>query len=175
MAEHISIERFLELSASFPIVDVRAPSEYADGHIPGAVNIPLFSDQERKEVGTAYKQINKEAAMYLGHMYYSGESVERDLARANAYYRRGAEAGDVRTRSTYLRFLLDDDAVDFASPEAVSWLVDVAAGDAGASAAPRKQRMMNLHLGSRRWRRVRPVSNSKSGGMVLSGTVAKRF
>jgi len=66
MAEHIPIDRFMALSSTIPMVDVRAPAEYADGHIPGAVNIPLFSDQERREVGRAYKQINKEAAMYLG-------------------------------------------------------------------------------------------------------------
>jgi len=66
MAEHINIESFLSHSASFPVIDVRAPSEYLQGHIPGALNIPLFSDHERKVVGTAYKQINKEAAMYAG-------------------------------------------------------------------------------------------------------------
>ena len=66
MADTVQIEQFLELSASFPVIDVRAPVEYLQGHIPGALNIPLFDDQERKEVGTAYKQSNKEAAMYLG-------------------------------------------------------------------------------------------------------------
>lgn len=66
MAEVVNIEQFLTLSASYPVIDVRAPSEYEQGHIPGALNIPLFSDEERKVVGTAYKQINKEAAMYKG-------------------------------------------------------------------------------------------------------------
>ena len=66
MAESIQIEQFLSLSASHPVIDVRSPSEFSQGHIPGALNIPLFDDQERKVVGTAYKQVNKEAAMYLG-------------------------------------------------------------------------------------------------------------
>jgi tRNA 2-selenouridine synthase len=66
MAESIQIEQFLTLSATHPVIDVRSPSEFSRGHIPGARNIPLFNDQERKEVGTAYKQVNKEAAMYLG-------------------------------------------------------------------------------------------------------------
>ncbi len=66
MAEVIQIEQFLSLSAKFPVIDVRAPSEFSQGHIPGAFNIPLFSDEERKVVGTAYKQVNKEAAMYKG-------------------------------------------------------------------------------------------------------------
>jgi tRNA 2-selenouridine synthase len=66
MAELITIESFIALSARFPVVDVRAPKEHEQGHIPGAVNIPLFDDRERKVVGTAYKQVNREAAMYAG-------------------------------------------------------------------------------------------------------------
>ena len=62
----IQIEEFLALSDSFPVIDVRAPLEFEKGHIPGAVNIPLFDDHERKVVGTKYKQENKESAMYAG-------------------------------------------------------------------------------------------------------------
>lgn len=74
MAELIGPARFLELAEKYQVVDVRAPSEYEDGHIPGAVNIPLFDDEERKEVGTAYKQMNKEAAMYIG-LDYAGKKL----------------------------------------------------------------------------------------------------
>lgn len=74
-----------------------------------------------------------EAAMYLGHLYYAGDTVERDIARADHYYRRGAENGGVRTRATYVRFLLDDDAESFANADAVTWLRDVAEGDAQAN------------------------------------------
>lgn len=49
-----------------PVIDVRSPAEYASGHIPGAVNIPLFSDEERKEVGILYKNSGKEAALFHG-------------------------------------------------------------------------------------------------------------
>jgi tRNA 2-selenouridine synthase len=66
MAESIPIASFIARSAKFPIIDVRAPGEYQQGHIPGAINIPLFDDQERKVVGTTYKQVNREAAMYAG-------------------------------------------------------------------------------------------------------------
>lgn len=62
----IQIEEFLALSDSFPVIDVRAPLEFEQGHIPGAVNIPLFDNHEREVVGTKYKQINKESAMYAG-------------------------------------------------------------------------------------------------------------
>jgi tRNA 2-selenouridine synthase len=74
MAELTTIESFIALSARFPLVDVRAPLEYAQGHIPGAVNIPLFDDHERKVVGTAYKQVNREAAMYKG-LEFAGKKL----------------------------------------------------------------------------------------------------
>jgi tRNA 2-selenouridine synthase len=37
-------------------VDVRTPLEYAEDHIPGAINVPLLSNEERVEIGTLYKQ-----------------------------------------------------------------------------------------------------------------------
>ncbi|MDX9769670.1 MAG: tRNA 2-selenouridine(34) synthase MnmH [Tenuifilaceae bacterium] len=46
-----------------PIIDVRTPAEFEAGHIPGAINIPLFSNEERAEVGTLYKQVSREKAM----------------------------------------------------------------------------------------------------------------
>jgi tRNA 2-selenouridine synthase len=64
--EKINIERFLELSKQHVVIDVRSPAEYAHAHIPGAYNLPLFSDEERKIVGTAYKQQSREAAIKIG-------------------------------------------------------------------------------------------------------------
>lgn len=49
-----------------PVIDVRSPSEYAHGHIPGAINLPLFSDDERAVIGTLYKQKGKDAAVLEG-------------------------------------------------------------------------------------------------------------
>ncbi len=55
---------FLKLREAVPVADVRSPGEYAVGHIPGAVNIPLFDDDQRAEVGTIYKKEgNKEAVL----------------------------------------------------------------------------------------------------------------
>ncbi len=48
------------------MIDVRSPGEFARGHIPGATNIPLFSDDERAVVGTLYKQSGRDAAMLEG-------------------------------------------------------------------------------------------------------------
>lgn len=48
------------------VLDVRSPGEYAHAHIPGALNLPLFSDEERAEVGTLYKQESPQKAMLRG-------------------------------------------------------------------------------------------------------------
>ncbi len=59
------ITDFLHTAAG-PILDVRAPAEYAQGHIPGALSLPLFTDEERARIGTTYKQVNPEKAVLLG-------------------------------------------------------------------------------------------------------------
>ncbi|RUA10629.1 MAG: tRNA 2-selenouridine(34) synthase MnmH [Flavobacteriia bacterium] len=56
-------------SSGLPVVDVRSPGEFEKGHIPGAFNIPLFSNDERAHVGTVYKQESKEAAIAVGYTY----------------------------------------------------------------------------------------------------------
>jgi tRNA 2-selenouridine synthase len=48
------------------IIDVRSPSEYAEDHIPGAINLPVLSDAERAEVGTIYKQDSPFRARKVG-------------------------------------------------------------------------------------------------------------
>ena len=48
------------------IIDVRSPSEFHEDHIPGAINLPVLSDQERAEVGTIYKQVDPFTARKTG-------------------------------------------------------------------------------------------------------------
>lgn len=60
------IEEFLELGKSIPIIDVRTDAEFKQGHIPNAINIPLFSNEERAIVGTIYKKKNKDKAVLEG-------------------------------------------------------------------------------------------------------------
>ena len=57
------------LNSGLPIIDVRSPGEYEKAHIPGAVSIPLFNNEERAHVGTVYKQESKEAAIEVGYTY----------------------------------------------------------------------------------------------------------
>ncbi len=48
------------------IIDVRAPAEYAEDHIPGAISLPVLDDAERAEVGTIYKQVSPFKARKIG-------------------------------------------------------------------------------------------------------------
>ncbi|HEY1047323.1 MAG TPA: tRNA 2-selenouridine(34) synthase MnmH [Bacteroidia bacterium] len=49
------------------IIDVRSQGEFNEGHIPGAVNLPLLNDEHRIIVGTTYKKQGKYAAMQTGY------------------------------------------------------------------------------------------------------------
>jgi len=64
MIEKISIENIR--ASDTLLIDVRSPSEFLQGHIPEAINLPLFNDDERKIVGTLYKQTSPEAAFIKG-------------------------------------------------------------------------------------------------------------
>ena len=59
-----------------PLLDVRTPAEFAAGHIPDAVNMPLFSNEERAVVGTAYKQQSKYQAFILGLEFVGPKMAE---------------------------------------------------------------------------------------------------
>lgn len=66
MATELDIETFIDRSRELPIIDVRSPAEYTHAHIPGAVNLPLFDNDERAEVGTLYKQKGRYEALKRG-------------------------------------------------------------------------------------------------------------
>ena len=55
-----------EISKFDTIIDVRSPTEFADDHIPGAINLPVLDDHQRAEIGTIYKQINPFTAKRTG-------------------------------------------------------------------------------------------------------------
>lgn len=61
-----NIEQFLRLRESLPVVDVRSEKEFAEGHIPGALNIPILNNEERVAVGTDYKQKGQAEAIKTG-------------------------------------------------------------------------------------------------------------
>jgi tRNA 2-selenouridine synthase len=59
------------------MIDVRTPAEYAEDHIPGAVNYPVLTNEERIVIGTMYKQVSSFEAKKLGAAY---------IAKRIAYY-----------------------------------------------------------------------------------------
>ncbi|MED4583765.1 tRNA 2-selenouridine(34) synthase MnmH [Brevibacillus choshinensis] len=75
------------------LVDVRSPGEFARESIPGAVNIPLFSNEERALVGTTYKQEGQVAAQWLGMQIVSPKME----AIMQAIRQRGEEWGEPPT------------------------------------------------------------------------------
>lgn len=70
MIQKLSIQEFLSLATHHPVVDVRSPGEFDHAHIPNAFSVPLFDDEERKIVGTTYKQKSKEDAIKAGLEYF---------------------------------------------------------------------------------------------------------
>lgn len=64
------------LAAFDRIIDVRSPSEFAEDHLPGAINLPVLDDAERAEVGTEYVQGSKFKARRNG-----AALVARNIAR----------------------------------------------------------------------------------------------
>jgi len=75
-AKRVGLAEFLTLAKTHPVLDVRSPGEYLHAHIPGAQSFPLFSDEERKVVGTAYKQESKQVAIKIGLNYFGVKMVE---------------------------------------------------------------------------------------------------
>jgi tRNA 2-selenouridine synthase len=63
---NLPVNEFLSLRQSHPMVDVRSEGEFAEGHIRGAINIPLLNNAERVVVGTTYKQKGQHDAIMEG-------------------------------------------------------------------------------------------------------------
>jgi len=66
LVKKIDIEEFLSRSKEIPVIDVRSPAEFLQGHIPEAINLPLFDNEERAIVGTIYKNSGRDSAVLKG-------------------------------------------------------------------------------------------------------------
>ncbi len=73
MAKPSDIRNFLAGGA--PVIDVRSEGEFAAGHIPGAISLPLFNNTERAEIGTLYKQQGRQTAILKG-LEYAGAKMQ---------------------------------------------------------------------------------------------------
>ena len=58
------------------VIDVRSPAEFADDHVPGAISLPVLSNEERAEVGTLYVQVSRFTARKIG-----AALIARNVAR----------------------------------------------------------------------------------------------
>jgi tRNA 2-selenouridine synthase len=106
---YISPEEAVEQLADIPLLDVRTPAEFGEAHIPGAHNLPLFSNEERAEVGTLYKQVSPKKAFLRG-LEFVGPKMRELVEQAEAL----APAGKVQLhcwrggqRSSSVGWLLD--------------------------------------------------------------------
>lgn len=81
MPREIDIQLFLQKANSLPIIDVRTPAEFKQGHIPTAFNIPLFSNKERKTVGTSYKNEGQKEALIKG-LDFAGPKMSAFVRKA---------------------------------------------------------------------------------------------
>lgn len=82
--QRLNIISFLELAQQHLVLDVRSPGEFLQAHIPGAKNLPLFTDEERKVVGTAYKQQSREIAIKVGLDYF-GPKMRKMVEQVEAW------------------------------------------------------------------------------------------
>jgi tRNA 2-selenouridine synthase len=62
----LTLDNFWTLREQLPLVDARSEGEFAQSHIPGAINIPILNNAERIQVGTLYKQAGPEKATLKG-------------------------------------------------------------------------------------------------------------
>ena len=81
--QKLTIEDFVAVANTGIVIDVRSPDEFAHAHIPNAVSLPLFNNEERALVGTTYKQKSREQAIKVGLPLFGNkmlpmvESVEK--------------------------------------------------------------------------------------------------
>lgn len=73
MFRDLTIDELLAVQAKGPhtFIDVRSPKEFNEATIPGSINIPVFNDEERAEIGTLYKQVGQEVAKDRGLEIFS--------------------------------------------------------------------------------------------------------
>lgn len=102
--EKLFVPAFIDLAKTYPVLDVRSPGEFAHAHIPGAYNLPLFTDEERSVVGTAYKRESRQAAIKIGLKYF-GTKMAQMVEQVEAIYEahtKGKTNGDPNQKKTVL-------------------------------------------------------------------------
>jgi tRNA 2-selenouridine synthase len=122
--EKIHIQKFIEMSAEYPVLDVRSPGEYMHAHIPGAYSLPLFTDQERAVVGTLYKQEGREAAIRTGLDYF-GVKMRRMVEEMAQQYNSLIPKGSTYNKSSSTKPILVHCWRGGMRSAGVAWLLDL--------------------------------------------------
>jgi tRNA 2-selenouridine synthase len=100
---------FWRQSRGETVLDVRSPGEFQKGHIPGAINLPLFDDEQRATIGTIYKNSGRDDAVLRGLAFVGPKLAE--LAKFARHRCTGSKAfvhcwrGGMRSQS--MKWLLD--------------------------------------------------------------------
>ena len=123
-AQKINIEQFLDLAKHHPVLDVRSPGEYQHAHIPGAHSFPLFSNEERKIVGTAYKQESREQAIKIGLDFF-GPKMRKMVEEAESLINSRESGADPQLTTLNSRIILVHCWRGGMRSGAVSWLLDL--------------------------------------------------
>jgi len=121
--EKINIDRFLELAIYHPVIDVRSPGEYKHAHIPGAYSLPLFTDEERTAVGTAYKQESREKAIKIGLDFF-GPKMRKMVEEVESLVKSresGVSDSELRTPGSLLLYCWRGGM----RSAAIAWLLDM--------------------------------------------------
>lgn len=106
------------LESGAPLLDVRAPVEFAKGAFPHAHNLPLLSDGERHRIGICYKQKGQDAAIALGHESVSGATKAERMAAWVAFARQHPDGylycfrGGLRSH-TVQQWLREEAGIDY--------------------------------------------------------------
>ena len=107
MASRPDTDNYLSLFLNdIPLMDVRAPVEFAKGSFPGADNAPLMNDEERHRIGICYKDKGQDEAIRLGHHLVSGDIKAQRIEAWKRFVARHPEGylfcfrGGLRSRLT---------------------------------------------------------------------------
>ena len=122
--DKIHIEEFIELAKQHPVLDVRSPGEYLHAHIPGAYSLPLFSDIERKVVGTAYKQESREVAIKIGLDFF-GVKMKAIVEEVESIVMNRMKGTDPKLPTPDSRLILIHCWRGGMRSAAVAWLLDL--------------------------------------------------
>ncbi|MCX8481585.1 MAG: rhodanese-like domain-containing protein, partial [Sediminibacterium sp.] len=74
--EIIGIENLMENINMYITIDVRSQIEFEHAHIPNAFHLPIFDNEERKIIGTSYKQQSRQQAIKIGLQFFGKKLLQ---------------------------------------------------------------------------------------------------